>query len=218
MKGNLISLGSFKMDYLHELLNKMDMQNKELIKQRLTASAAVKLAICNDPQMLHEIDGIAQVIVTAFKEGNSVYFCGNGGSAADAQHLAAEFSGRFYLDRRPLPSEALHCNTSFITAVGNDYGYENIYSRLVEAIGKSGDILIGMSTSGNSPNILKAFTVAHAKGMITVGFTGQSGGKMIGETDHLIRIPSSDTPRIQEAHITVGHVICEIVEATLFTN
>ena len=218
MKGNLICLGSFKMDYLHVLLNKMDMQNKELIKQRLTASAAVKLAICNDPQMLHEIDGIAQVIVTAFKEGNSVYFCGNGGSAADAQHLAAEFSGKFYLDRQPLPSEALHCNTSFITAVGNDYGYENVYSRLVQAIGKSGDILIGMSTSGNSPNILKAFKVAHAKGMITIGLTGQSGGKMIGETDHLIRIPSSDTPRIQEAHITVGHVICEIVEATLFTN
>ena len=196
----------------------MDMQNKELIKQRLTASADVKLAICNDEKMVDQINGIAQVIINAFKNGNSVYFCGNGGSAADAQHLAAEFSGRFYLDRQPLPSEALHCNTSFMTAVGNDYGYENVYSRLVQAIGKAGDILIGISTSGNSPNILKALTVAQTKGMITVGLAGKTGGKMVGEIDHLIRIPSSDTPRIQEAHITVGHIICEIVEATLFAN
>lgn len=196
----------------------MDMQNKELIKQRLTASADVKLAICNDEKMVDQINGIAQVIINAFKNGNSVYFCGNGGSAADAQHLAAEFSGRFYLDRQPLPSEALHCNTSFMTAVGNDYGYENVYSRLVQAIGKAGDILIGMSTSGNSPNILKALTVAQTKGMITIGLAGKTGGKMVGEIDHLIRIPSSDTPRIQEAHITVGHIICEIVEATLFAN
>ena len=194
------------------------MQNKELIKQRLTASADVKLAICNDEKMVDQINGIAQVIINAFKNGNSVYFCGNGGSAADAQHLAAEFSGRFYLDRQPLPSEALHCNTSFMTAVGNDYGYENVYSRLVQAIGKAGDILIGISTSGNSPNILKALTVAQTKGMITVGLAGKTGGKMVGEIDHLIRIPSSDTPRIQEAHITVGHIICEIVEATLFAN
>ena len=168
--------------------------------------------------MVDQINGIAQVIINAFKNGNSVYFCGNGGSAADAQHLAAEFSGRFYLDRQPLPSEALHCNTSFMTAVGNDYGYENVYSRLVQAIGKAGDILIGMSTSGNSPNILKALTVAQTKGMITIGLAGKTGGKMVGEIDHLIRIPSSDTPRIQEAHITVGHIICEIVEATLFAN
>lgn len=194
------------------------MQNKELIKQRLTASADVKLAICNDEKMVDQINGIAQVIINAFKNGNSVYFCGNGGSAADAQHLAAEFSGRFYLDRQPLPSEALHCNTSFMTAVGNDYGYENVYSRLVQAIGKAGDILIGISTSGNSPNILKALTVAQTKGMITIGLAGKTGGKMVGEIDHLIRIPSSDTPRIQEAHITVGHIICEIVEATLFAN
>lgn len=194
------------------------MQNKELIKQRLIASADIKLAICNDEKMVDQINSIAQVIINAFKNGNSVYFCGNGGSAADAQHLAAEFSGRFYLDRQPLPSEALHCNTSFMTAVGNDYGYENVYARLVQAIGKAGDILIGISTSGNSPNILKALTVAQTKGMITVGLAGKTGGKMVGEIDHLIRIPSSDTPRIQEAHITVGHIICEIVEATLFAN
>ena len=194
------------------------MQNKELIKQRLTASADIKLAICNDEKMVDQINGIAQVIINAFKNGNSVYFCGNGGSAADAQHLAAEFSGRFYLDRQPLPSEALHCNSSFMTAVGNDYGYENVYARLVQAIGKAGDILIGISTSGNSPNILKALTVAQTKGMITVGLAGKTGGKMAGEIDHLIKIPSNDTPRIQEAHITVGHIICEIVEATLFAN
>ena len=192
------------------------MENLELIKNRLKTSAEVKNNIAQDEQILEQILAIVEVIVKAFNAGNAVYFCGNGGSAADAQHLAAEFSGRFYLDRKPLPSEALHCNSSFVTAVGNDYGYENIYSRLIEGVGKPGDVLIGISTSGNSANIIKAFTMAKNKDMITVGFVGQSGGKMLGTTDFIIQIPSSDTPRIQEAHITVGHIICELVEAALF--
>lgn len=193
------------------------MQN-DLIRKRLNTSADIKISISNDEQLVSLIMKVADEIVAAFNSGNSVYFCGNGGSAADAQHLAAEFSGRFYLDRKPLPSEALHCNTSFLTAVGNDYGYENIYARLIEAVGKPGDILIGISTSGNSVNILKAFDTARTKGMITVGFSGGNGGKMEGTVDFLIKIPSLDTPRIQEAHITVGHIICEIVESNLFSK
>ncbi|MEP7110014.1 MAG: D-sedoheptulose 7-phosphate isomerase [Ferruginibacter sp.] len=193
------------------------MQN-DLIRNRLNTSAEIKVSISNDELLVSEIMKISNAMVNAFKSGNSVYFCGNGGSAADAQHLAAEFSGRFYIDRKPLPSEALHCNTSFLTAVGNDYGYENVYSRLIEAIGKPGDILVGISTSGNSPNILKAFATARAKEMITVCFTGQGGGRMAGTTDYLIQVPSADTPRIQESHITVGHIICEIVETTLFSK
>lgn len=192
------------------------MQNRALIQNRLTTSADIKLSISRDEQMISQIETIAGLIVTAFQSGNSVYFCGNGGSAADAQHLAAEFSGRFYIDRKPLPSEALHCNSSFITAVGNDYGYENVYSRLIEGVGKPGDVLVGISTSGNSPNILKAFEVARSKNMVTVGLAGETGGKMVGAADHLIRIPSTDTPRIQEAHITVGHILCEIVESAIF--
>ena len=192
------------------------MDNIELIKNRLFTSASVKTSICNNEQLVTKINDIAFVIISAFKAGNSVYFCGNGGSAADAQHLAAEFSGRFYIDRKPLPSEALHCNSSFLTAVGNDYGYDNVYSRLIEGIGKHGDVLIGISTSGNSVNILKALTTAQQKGMVTIGLVGETGGKMLNTTDYLIQIPSTDTPRIQEAHITVGHIICEIVEATLF--
>lgn len=192
------------------------MQN-ELIKNRLNSSAEVKINISKNDQLIEEIINISNAIVNAFKNGNSVYFCGNGGSAADAQHLAAEFSGRFYIDRKPLPSEALHCNTSFMTAVGNDYGYENVYSRLIEGVGKAGDILVGISTSGNSANIIKAFSTAQTKEMKTVCFTGETGGKMTGTTDYLIRVPSNDTPRIQEGHITVGHIICEIVETALFS-
>ena len=143
---------------------------------------------------------------------------GNGGSAADAQHLAAEFSGRFYLDRKPLPSEALHCNTSYLTAVSNDYGYEHIYSRILEGIGLKGDILIGISTSGNSKNIINAFKYARKNGIKVIALTGQSGGIMKNECDILLNIPSDDTPRIQEAHILIGHIICEIVELQIFSQ
>ncbi len=143
-------------------------------------------------------------------------FCGNGGSAADAQHLAAEFSGRFYSDRDPLPSEALHCNTSYLTAVANDYGYEFVYSRIVKGTGAEGDVLIGLSTSGNSVNITNALQTAKEIGMITAGFTGETGGKMKDLCDYLVNVPSKDTPRIQESHIMIGHIICQLVEEELF--
>ena len=164
-------------------------------------------------------DTIAQctdTIVTCFKYGGRVYFCGNGGSAADAQHLAAEFSGKFYLERDILPSEALHCNSSYITAVSNDLSFEIIYSRLISGIGKAGDVLVGLSTSGNSANIVKAFETCHEKAITTVAFTGADGGRMRELTKLLINVPSTDTPRIQEAHITIGHIICELVEAEIF--
>ena len=145
-----------------------------------------------------------------------MYFCGNGGSAADAQHLAAEFSGRFYFDRPVLPADALHCNTSYLTAVGNDYGYEQVFARLISGLGRKGDILVGLSTSGNSANILRAFEVCREKGVTTIAMTGASGGRMKELADLLINIPATDTPRIQEAHITVGHILCERVEDNIF--
>ena len=159
----------------------------------------------------------AQVMVRCFAAGNKVLVCGNGGSAADAQHLAAEFSGRFYIDRKALPAEALHCNTSYLTAVANDYSYDVIYSRLVEGTGVAGDVLVGLSTSGNSGNIVKAFETARAKQIITIGLTGETGGKMKDLSDYLFNVPSKDTPRIQESHILIGHIICELVEAKLFS-
>ena len=158
------------------------------------------------------------VIVNAFEKGNKVLFCGNGGSASDAQHLAAEFSGRFYTDRDALPAEALHCNTSYITAVANDYSYDVIYSRLIKGIGNPGDVLVGLSTSGNSKNIINAFEVAKEKDMITIAFTGSTGGKLKNHSDHLINVPSDDTPRIQESHITLGHIICQLVEEIYFKD
>ena len=156
------------------------------------------------------------MIINAFRKKNRVYFCGNGGSAADAQHLAAEFSGRFYTDRQALPAEALHCNTSYLTAVANDYSFDDIYSRLIDGIGDHGDVLIGLSTSGNSANIIKAFETARKKEIVTIGLTGKSGGKLKPLCAHLINIPSTDTPRIQESHIMVGHIICQLVEENMY--
>ena len=150
------------------------------------------------------------------ERGGTIAFAGNGGSAADAQHLAAEFSGRFYKDRKALPSDALHCNSSYLTAVANDYSYDVIYARLLEGLAKPGDVLVGISTSGNSGNIVKAFEMAKSIGVVTVGFTGAAGGKMKTLSDFLINIPSTTTPRIQESHILVGHIICELVEANIF--
>ena len=161
---------------------------------------------------------MVNTIVTAFKNGNRVYFCGNGGSAADAQHLAAEFSGRFYTDRKALPAEALHCNTSYLTAVGNDYGFDVVYSRMIEGIGEEGDVLVGLSTSGNSANIINAIEAAKQKKMTTVGFTGLTGGQMRSVCDYLINIPSTDTPRIQESHILIGHIVCQLVEEKYFNT
>jgi D-sedoheptulose 7-phosphate isomerase len=188
----------------------------EKIANTIQQSIAVKQAIINDAALLNTIQQVATAITASLQDNKKILFCGNGGSAADAQHLAAEFSGRFYKDRAPLYAEALHCNTSYLTAVGNDYGYEHIYSRMLRGMGQPGDVLVGISTSGNSVNILEAIKVAKEKGMIVVSMTGHTGGKMKAGSDYLINIPSADTPRIQESHITVGHIICEIVENNLF--
>lgn len=189
---------------------------QEKIIQTIEASIRVKNEICRDRALIEKIDQAAKTCIATIRNGGKILFCGNGGSAADAQHLAAEFSGRFYKDRPPLYSEALHVNTSYLTAVGNDYGYDQVYSRMIKGIGKKGDILIGLSTSGNSQNIIHAFEAAHALGMICIGFTGATGGKMAVLSDLLINVPSTDTPRIQESHITIGHILCELVEKSLF--
>jgi D-sedoheptulose 7-phosphate isomerase len=188
----------------------------EKIKNIIKASIDTKQQLLENEILLQTICDTVKVIVSAFKNGNRVYFCGNGGSAADAQHLAAEFSGRFYTNRKALPAEALHCNTSYLTAVANDYSFDVIYSRLIEGIGETGDVLVGLSTSGNSANIVKAFESAKEKKMITIGFTGMTGGQMKPLSDYLINIPSTDTPRIQESHIMVGHIICQLVEEKYF--
>ena len=189
---------------------------KPFIQQRIEESVTTKNRLLADEQLLQTIEGASAAILQALKTGNKILFCGNGGSAADAQHLAAEFSGRFYMNRKALPAEALHCNTSYLTAVANDYHFDVIYSRIIEGIGNKGDVLVGLSTSGNSKNIVEAFKSAKAAGMITIAFTGESGGAMKEFSDYLINIPSTNTPRIQEAHITVGHIICEWVEGAYF--
>jgi D-sedoheptulose 7-phosphate isomerase len=190
------------------------MQDK--IQSIIQASIDTKQQVLQDPAILKTIEDCVNIISQAFSAGKRVWFCGNGGSAADAQHLAAEFSGRFYKNRKALPAEALHCNTSYLTAVANDYSYDDIYARLVDGITDAGDVLIGFSTSGNSANVLKAFEVAREKHLMTIGFTGATGGEMRELSHFLINVPSTDTPRIQESHILIGHIICELVEAKLF--
>ncbi len=190
----------------------MPMRILETIKQ----SIAVKEAILSNSLLISEIRKVSVACISAYSRGNKILLCGNGGSAADAQHIAAELSGRFYYDRPPLPAEALHVNTSFLTAVANDYSFEDLYARAVLASGKKGDLLIGISTSGNSENVIRALLTARENGIQTVGFTGETGGRMKEFCDNLIAVPSTDTPRIQEAHILIGHIICELVEAALF--
>ena len=188
----------------------------EKIKEIIQASIDVKQQILENEQLIETIIQVVDVIAAGLHGYNRVYFCGNGGSAADAQHLAAEFSGRFYKDRKALPAEALHCNTSYLTAVANDYSFDMVYARIIEGVGHKGDVLVGISTSGNSANIVKAFEAAKQKEMITVGFTGFSGGAMKSVSDYLLNIPSTDTPRIQECQIMVGHIICQLVEEKIF--
>ena len=188
----------------------------EKIKKIIQASIDVKKNVLENETLIQTTASIVDVMVDALKKGNYIYFCGNGGSAADAQHLAGELSGRFYSNRHALRAEALHCNTSYLTAVANDYSFDMIYARLIEGIGDAGDILVGLSTSGNSENIIKAFDVARSKNMITIGFTGETGGRMKTISDYLINIPSTDTPRIQESHILIGHVVCQLVEEKYF--
>jgi D-sedoheptulose 7-phosphate isomerase len=188
------------------------------IKSIIQSSIDLKNKVLNDPDLVKSVNEIVNQIIKCYENGGKVLFCGNGGSAADAQHMAAELSGRFYFDRYPLFAEALHVNSSYITAVANDYGYDEVYARLVMAMGRKNDILIGLSTSGNSKNIVKAFKEANALGMITVGLTGQTGGELKGKCTFLLNIPSIDTPRIQEVHGMLGHIICELVEEKLFKN
>ena len=187
------------------------------IQDIIRASIDTKQQLLQDEGLLNTIETVADTITSAFQNGKKVYLCGNGGSAADAQHLAAEFTGRFYADRKALPAEALHCNTSYLTSVANDYGYDAVYARMIDGVGEKGDILIGLSTSGNSANISNAFESAKQKGLITIAFTGLSGGQLKSISDYLINIPSTDTPRIQESHIMVGHIICQLVEEKYFT-
>ena len=188
----------------------------DTITRSISESILTKQNILNNPELLQTIQQVADTMIASLRNGNRVLWCGNGGSAADAQHLAAELSGRFYYDRPPLNSEALHCNTSYLTAVANDYSYDLIYSRMIDGACRKGDVLVGISTSGNSKNILNAFRKAKELGVITVAMTGQTGGAMREVADYLLNVPSSDTPRIQESHIMLGHIICEIVEAQMF--
>ena len=189
---------------------------KDKIKSIISASIDVKKKVLADEELVKRIEEVAFGIAGAFKNGNRLYLCGNGGSAADAQHLAAEFTGRFYSDREPLPAEALHVNTSFMTAVANDYSFDQVYERAVKAHGRKGDMLIGISTSGNSKNIILAQEEAKKRGMTVISFTGETGGKMKDSCDYLFNVPSKDTPRIQESHILIGHIICQLVEEELF--
>jgi len=189
---------------------------KDKIKKIIFDSINIKKEVYNNSDLQTSIELAINLITSAFKNGNKVLFCGNGGSAADAQHLAAEFSGRFYKDRPALPADALHCNTSYITAVANDYSYDVIYSRIIEGFGNSGDVLVAISTSGNSLNIINALKASRKIKMSTISFTGLGGGEMKEFSDILIEIPTKNTPRIQEAHILIGHIICEIVEEKLF--
>ena len=190
----------------------------ERIREFIRASIEVKKMVLEDDLLLATVGNVADVITASLKREGRIYFCGNGGSAADAQHLAAEFSGRFYKDRLALPAEALHCNTSYLTAVANDYSFDVVYSRLIDGIGRKGDVLVGLSTSGNSANIVRAFESAKTIGMTTVGFTGITGGALKAVSDYLLNIPSADTPRIQETHILVGHIICQLVEEKYFAG
>lgn len=194
------------------------MDKNLLITQAIKNSIEAKNKILADKDILDLIGKIAEEITAAFKKDKKMLICGNGGSAADAQHIAGELSGKFYIDRKPLFAEALHVNTSFLTAVANDYSYDEIFSRMTEAMGREGDILIGVSTSGNSRNVIKAIEMANSRQMITIGLTGATGGKMKDICKYTIMIPSEDTPRIQEAHILIGHILCEIVEKDIFGN
>lgn len=186
------------------------------IKSILEASIAVKQQLLQQDLILENIQEAIDLMVHCFQADGKVLFCGNGGSAADAQHLAAEFSGRFYYDRAPLFAEALHVNGSYLTAVGNDYSFDEIYARIVQAKGRKGDVLVAISTSGNSPNVIKALQQAKKIGLITIGLTGEKGGLMQEYCDLTFNVPSSDTPRIQECHILIGNTICQLVEERIF--
>lgn len=186
------------------------------ISKQISLSLACIQKIQADILMVEKLQDVAKIIIDSYKNGNKTLIAGNGGSAADAQHLAGELVSRFYFDRPGLPSIALTTDTSILTAIGNDYGYEQLFARQVQANGLKGDVFIGISTSGNSKNILEALRVCKEKEIHTVGMTGETGGAMETLCDYCIKVPSSETPRVQEAHILIGHVICSLVEESLF--
>ena len=189
------------------------------IKSIVSDHITVADLVYNDLTLLSNIDTFTSKVIECYNKDCKILLCGNGGSASDAQHIAAEWQGRYLLDRKPLHAEALHANTSYITAVGNDYGFEHIYSRAVEAQGRNGDILIGLSTSGNSPNIVAALRQGKSQGMYCIGMTGNKNDiKMEDYCDLMIRVPSAVTARIQEMHILIGHIVCELSEKYLFNN
>jgi|SRR6185369_10316820 len=196
------------------------MKNMDDFEQRavqtIKSSIAAKQQLLANQEILSTIAQVSKVMVESFRKGNKVFLFGNGGSAADSQHIAAEFVGRFAFDRPPLPALALSVNTSCVTAIGNDYGFDLVFARQLEALAKPGDVAIGISTSGNSPNVLQGLAAANKLGLHTVAFAGCTGGKMKNAADFCICAPSHETPRIQECHILVGHIISELVEATIF--
>jgi len=191
---------------------------KHIIESSILSSVDNYTRVLNNKDLKANIEKIVVLSVQAFKADQKMLFCGNGGSASDAQHIAAELSGKFYTNRPPLYAEAIHVNSSYITAVANDFGYDETYARMLEACGRKGDILVGISTSGNSPNVVKALKKANEIGLITIGFTGRKGGEMNSICDIMIKIPSDDTPRIQEAHILAGHIICQLIEEEMFPD
>lgn len=184
----------------------------EFIKNRLKSSMQVKREMMDHIGLLQTMMSVIEVVINSLEKGGKILICGNGGSAADAQHIAAELTGKIYKDRKPLSAHALHVNGSYVTAVSNDYDFSDIYSRMTQAMGRKGDVLLAISTSGNSTNILKALETARSMEMVTIGFTGQNGGKMAPFCDYVVNVPSNDTARIQESHITLGHILCEAVE------
>lgn len=186
------------------------------VKSQILESIRLKQVLLQDTRVESLLKQTVERVVHAYRTGGKVLFCGNGGSAADAQHLAAELSGCFYLNRPPLNAEALHVNGSFLTATANDHSFDQVYKRMVQAVGKRGDILMAFSTSGKSENIIQALEAARNLNMYCVGFTGQHGAGMSGLCDLVFEIPSADTPRIQEIHMLLGHIICEQVESILF--
>jgi D-sedoheptulose 7-phosphate isomerase len=191
---------------------------KSRINSCIKSSVENYTRVLNDKNLQANIEKIIGLSIKAFKDDKKILFCGNGGSASDAQHIAAELSGRFYTNRPPLYAEALHVNSSYMTAVANDFGYDETYARMLEACGRKGDILVGISSSGNSLNVVKALKKANELGLTTIGFTGSRGGEMNSICDIMIKVPSDDTPRIQEVHILVGHIICQLIEEEMFPN
>ncbi|MPL97758.1 Phosphoheptose isomerase [bioreactor metagenome] len=189
-----------------------------MIEQRIRESIKVKQDLLNDSGVIGAIDSAVKAITECFRSGNKVWLCGNGGSAADAQHIAAELSGRFYLNRAPLPAESFTVNTSYLTAVSNDFGFNDVFSRMVQAQCRKNDVLIGISTSGNSKNVVNAFQMAKETGTTCIALLGCGGGELNYLADIAIVVASDDTPRIQESHILIGHIICELVESSVFAN